>query len=275
AQSSTQGRHAETASTGMREGTTVGRTEEGSSLDGVRKLAARMESLSKRMSRGDGRSVTLNQDQTAALIRHISQKARIPEGMVAATIGEAVSSDTPNITHIGGRSVAEWATDWYERNRPVGPENAELSVEGSSLRGGVNARIQNDEDVVSHEYGKIRSSVEDRQAGMGSGIQVRRGRTEDRVESLQQNVQGTQRDTGGEIDASRRRISGGREGTEQSGQELEGRVKGFQDKGVSLGRTAMEGAKDLNPLRDPSEDAISEAQGDLFEDRRDESEGKK
>lgn len=288
ARATEQARDAQRASTGERESATAGSAKESGSQYGLRELAAKLESLSEQINHARGRSIALNQDQTAALINYISDQGRVPKGVVVQGIAEAAESGWLHTTPVGGKPVAEWVREWQEKNRPLaGPEMAELSEKASSLETGVSRKIEGGKEITSHERGKNRSSVEDRQAGTHDHIEKERSGAMAQVEDAKQNVENIRQGIAGEVDSKKMEVSEEQEAIGQSGEDLKGRVEKFQERGVSMNRVTEEGLG-LNALegkfkdvarklqdkgipipgidlsQDPSESQISQGRRELF-----------
>lgn len=263
--STEQARHSRSAATGKSVGTTAGDAKESGSQYGFREAAAKLESLSQQISRNQGRSVSLSQDQTAALINYISGQSRAPKGMVVQAIAEAAESGQLHTTRVGGKSVSEWVEEWQEKNSPLAsPEMADLSEKESFLGRSVESRIQNQRDVVSHEQDKIKSQVEDQQSETNSGVQNEKSRVQGIVEEKNGNVEGVRRGIETEVGSRKAGVSEKQTEVGRSGKNQKDRVEKFQEKGVSLNRVTSEGL--LNPFRDSSESQISQGRKELFPD---------
>lgn len=261
--SSEQARHSESAVAGERESAASGSSQESGRQHGLRETAAQLESLSHQLSRNQGRSVSLSQDQTAALINYISNQGRVPKGMVVQGIAEAAESGRLQTTSVGGKSVADWVREWQGKNPPLdGPEVAELSEKGSSLERSVESRIQNQSDIVPHEQSKIRSHVEDRQTGMRADIQSEKERMRGRVEEKKENVEGVRRGIETEVSSRKAEVSEKQTEVGRSGENQKDRVEKFQEKGVSLNRVTAEGL--IGPFRDTTEGRVSQERKEVF-----------
>ena len=153
---------------GKRESAMAAATEEGQRMEGFRDLASQIQSLSNQMSQAEGRSVSLNQDQTAALVQYISQQSGKPESQVAAQIGDAIKFNLMDRTGIGGKNVSQWSQEWYAQNRPVGEG---ISEGASSLKGDVPERIQEQRTAITGQRGETSSSVMGQQESIQSGVE--------------------------------------------------------------------------------------------------------
>lgn len=261
--SAEQARHSQSATTGKSEGATTSDAQESGRQYGLREAAAKLESLSQQISRSQGRSVSLSQDQTAALINYISGQSRAPKGMVVQAIAEATESGRLHTTRVGGKSIADWVGEWQAKNPQLaGPETADLSEKSASMGRSVESRIQNQRDVVPHEQSKIRSQVEDRKAGIQEGIQKERDRLQGVIEDKKDNVEGIRGEIGSEISSGKTGVSEKQSEVSRTGAIQKNRVEKFQEKGVSLDRVTAEGI--LSPFRDSSDGQVSQGRKEMF-----------
>lgn len=261
--SSEQARHSETAVAGERESATSGSSQESGRQHGLREAAAQLESLSQQISWSQGRSVSLSQDQTAALINYISKEGQVPKGMVVQAIAGAAESGRLHTAPVGGRSVAEWVREWQSKNPPLaGPESAELSEKEFSLGRSVDSRIQNQKDIVPHEQNKIGSQVEDRQAGMRADIQSEKGRLQGMVEEKKEDITEARHGIEAEVDSKNAEMSEKQAAVGRSGEIQKDRVEKFQEKGASLDRVTAEGL--IGPFRDTTEGRVSQGRKEVF-----------
>ena len=254
ARSSEQARHAHTTATGERESTTAGTARESQQQQGLRALASQLQSLSTQMSQAEGSSVTLNQDQTAALVQYISRQSGRPESQVATQIGDAVKFNLMDRSGIGGKTVSQWAQEWYHQNRPAGEGFSEKT---SSLREGIPAGIQRGENTVASQQAEIGSSVQDQQQAAHAGLESERGYTVKKGQGVRGDVEDTRQGIEATIGSGKAEISDKRGAIDQSGQALKGRVDNLQSEGVSLFHTMKEGLIG---------DRLSEGREKLFED---------
>jgi conjugal transfer mating pair stabilization protein TraG len=257
-----QARHVHTTATGERKSTTAGTAKESQSQRGLRELASQLESLSAQMSQAEASSVTLNQDQTAALVQYISGQSGRPESQVAVQIGDAIKFNLMDRSAIGGKTVSQWAQEWYDRNRPAGEG---ISEKTASLKEGIPARIQRGEDTTASEQAEIGSSVQDQQQAIHAGLGRERDYTIAQGQGVRRDVEAKHLGVEATIGSEKAETSEKRVAIDRSGQDLETRVADFQKEEVSLGKPAVEGIKDLNPWRDPSGSRLSEGREKLLE----------
>ncbi|MFZ5862416.1 MAG: conjugal transfer protein TraG N-terminal domain-containing protein [Nitrospirota bacterium] len=261
ARTSAQGRHGHTATTGSRSGISASSGQESQRSQGLRDLISQLASLSIQMRESEGRSVALNQDQTAALVRHISRETGKSESYVATKIGDAMISNSADRTAIGDRSVAQWAQSWYDESRPTeqlsGRSGFQKEIGGrlDTDRSAVRDTAGRTEGAVGHEQDRIKNGV------ASEGISTRRQAQEIQTQADHQAASTTARVDAGETNAEQARASVG-----QHGGQLVGRVQGFQRGAASLAETTAEGIKDLNPFRDEDRTRVSASRERLFEE---------
>ncbi len=262
ARSTEQTRHGHSTAAGERESATAGTARESQKQEGLRELASTLESLSTRMSQAEGSSITLNQDQTAALVQYISRQSGRPESQVAAQIGDAVKFNLMDRSGIGGKTVSHWAQEWYDRNRPTSEGFPE---QGSSLKKSIPSRIQEQTTAIAHTQDEVGSSVQNQQNAILTEMERGKGLTVLQGEGVKQHVENARQETGATIDSRKGEIADKKGAIDQTGQEMKNHVQDFQKEEVSLGKTVMEGIKDLNPWRDSSGSRLSEGREKLFE----------
>jgi hypothetical protein len=177
-------------------------------------------------------------------------------------IGDAVKFNLMDRSGIGGKTVSQWAQEWYDRNRPAGEGFSEKT---SSLREGIAAGIQSGENTVSNQRAEIGSSVQDQQQMIHAGLESERDYTVTQGKGVRKDVEDTRQGVDATIGSGKAKISDRRGVIDQTGETMKARVEDLQREEVSLGKTAVEGIKDLNPWRDPSESRLSEGREKLFE----------
>jgi len=252
--SADQARHVHSTAIGERESNTAGSIKESQRQEGLRELASQLDSLSSQMSQAEGNSATLNQDQTAALVQYISRQSGKPESQVAAQIGDAVKFNLMDRSGIGGKTVSQWAQEWYDQNRPAGGE--ELSTRTSSLKEGMSSRMQMGKTAVSQQQADIGSSVQDQQGAIHADMDRERSRTIAQGDGIKQAVGRARQSIEATIDSGKAEISEKKEPIDQTGQALKGRVERFKGEGISLFQTIKEGMIG---------DRLSEGREKLFE----------
>ncbi len=266
ARSAEQARHSNTATTGEGEGTNFGNVQEGGRQSGLRETAAKLDSLSQQISRTQGRSVSLSQDQTASLIGYISREGRVSKRMVVQTIAEAAESGRLHTTSVGGKSVADWVREWQSKNSLLaGAEMAGLAEKEFSLGRSVESRIQNQREIVPNERGNIQSQVEDRQAGIGADIQSEKDRIQDIVGEKKERAEEVGRGFKREVDSKNAGISEKQAAVTRSGEIQKDRVENFQEKGVSLDRVTAEGL--IGTFKEASEGRVSQGRKEIFPEK--------
>jgi len=263
--SAEQARHAHTMAKGERESTTAGTARESQHQQGLREVASQLETLSTKMSQAEASSTTLNQDQTAALVQYISRQSGRPEPQVAAQIGDAIKFNLTDRSAIGGKTVSQWAHEWYDRDRPAGEGFSERT---SSMRDGIPASIKRGENTIVSQRAEIGSSVENQQQAIHTDVEGESRQTISQGQGIRQGVEEVRKGMETMIGSRKAKITDDQGTIEQIGQNLKGRVQDFQKEEVNLGNTAIDGVKDLNPWRDPSESQLSRGGKKLFEDSR-------
>jgi hypothetical protein len=181
---------------------------------------------------------------------------------VSTQIGDAVKFNLMDRSGIGGKTVSQWAQEWYHQNRPAGEGFSEKT---SSLREGLPAGIQRGEDTVANQQAEIGSSVQNQQQAIHAGLGSERGDTITQGQGVRRDVEDTRQGIEATVDSGKAKISDRRAVIDQTGETMQARVEDLQREEVSLGKTAVEGIKDLNPWRDPSESHLAEGREKLFE----------
>ena len=238
ARSAEQAKHGHVAATGERESNAASTAKESQHQRGLRELASQLESVSTQMSQAEGNSVTLNQDQTAALVQYISRKSGRPESHVVAQIGDAVKFNLMDRSGIGGKTVSQWAQEWYDRNRSAGEG---ISERTSSLKEAIPASIQTEKDAVANQQSEIGSSVQSQRESIYADTERDRDNVVRQGQGIRHNVEDTRKGIETIIGSGDVEISDKRGAIDQSGQDLKGRVDNLQNEGISLLQTMKQG----------------------------------
>lgn len=258
---SDQARHGHSLGSSSGETSSAVRSEESQGMEGLRGMASEIGSLSKRMAQGEGKTVIVGSNQMPAMMHYISGRTGLSVSQLNSMVGHDASYhfgsgnyDVRDIP-IAGKKLSEWAGEMYES---MDPRSSGISAEFDQTQTGVTKEIQRGAQSVSEQRGQIglrsqglrdhvRSEMEKEQAEVsGEG---------DRIVGEAAHRQGSVRD---QIDSTQGHVSDTSNAVRESGNNLESRVKDFQNEGVSLGRAAGRGSKDLNPYRNASDNAISE-----------------
>lgn len=252
--STEQARHGHSTASGERESTTAGIARESQKQEGLRELASTLESLSTKISQAEGSSITLNQDQTAAMVQYISRQSGRPESQVATQIGEAVKFNLMDRSGIGGKTVSQWAQEWYHHNRPG---NEGFMKKTSPLHENIPARIQGERDAIFSQQGEIESSVRSQQGEIHTDMGRERSGVITQGKEVKQNIGRERKGIEAKIDSGKAEISGKKGTIDQTGEDLKGRIKDLQSEEIDLSNTIKKGLMG---------DRLSEGREKLFED---------
>ena len=262
ARASDQGRHGHSTTAGDRSGVSASSGQDTQRSQGLRDLVSQLESLSTQMRRSEGQSVSLNQDQTAALVRHISRETGRPESYVAMKIGDAMISNSADRTAIGDQTVAQWAQSWYDGSR-----GAVGSLAGEDgFRGGVRGELDADRASVREAAGQTAGAVSQEQGHIEGRLAAGHVSTIRQVGEMQARVENEAASTADRVNVGSARAEQARDAVGQHGGELVGRVREFQRDGASFTETAVEGMKDLNPFRDGQDTRVEKSREGLFQE---------
>lgn len=251
--SADQARQGYSTSRGERENATAGTARESQKQEGLRELASTLESLSTRMSQAEGSSVTLNQDQTSALVQYISRQSGRPESQVATQIGEAVKFNLMERSGIGEKTVSQWAQEWYDHNRP---DKKGFMKKTSSLNENTPAHIQGERDAIFSKQDEIESSVRSQQGEIHADMERERSGVMTQGKGIKQNIGRESKGIEAKIDSGKAEISGKKGTIDQTGEDLKGRNKDLQSEEVDLSNTIKKGLMG---------DRLSEGRKKLFE----------
>jgi hypothetical protein len=238
ARSTEQAKQAKTTGTGERESASAGTAKESQHQQGLRDLASKFESLSTQMSQAEGSTATLNQDQTAALVQYISRQSGKPESQVATQIGDAVKFHLMDRSGIAGKTVAEWAQEWYDRSRPNGEG---ISEKAAPLKGSVPNRIQAEQTALSSQQGEIGASVQTQQGIIHTDLKKEQSQTITRRQGVESHVAQAREGVTAAIASKEQDGADKRAGIDQTGGDIKGRVGGLQSGALSLFQTVKKG----------------------------------
>ncbi|MEW6682646.1 MAG: conjugal transfer protein TraG N-terminal domain-containing protein [Nitrospirota bacterium] len=261
ARTSSQGRHGHAATTGSRFGVSASSGQESQRSQGLRDLVSQLASLSIQMRESEGKSVTLNQDQTAALVRHISRETGKSESYVATKIGDAMISNSADRTAIGDRSVAQWAQSWFDQSRPT---EQLFGIKG--FQDEISRTIDTDRGAVRDAAGRTEGTVSQGQDHTRSGVASAGASTRQQARDVQTQAEHQAASTMARVDAGEKNAEQAQDSVGQHGGQLVGRVQEFQRGTASLAETTAEGIRDLNPFRNEQDTRVNKSRERLFED---------
>lgn len=264
ARTSEQGRHGHSTTRGDRSSVSASSGQDSQRSQGLRDLVSQLAALSTQMSRSEGHSVALNQDQTAALVRHISRETGKPESYVAMKIGDAMISNSADRTVIGGRTVAQWAQSWYDEGRAAA--GSLPGLDGESFQEGVRGQLNTDRRVVREEARRTEGAVRQEQGHVGEDVSAERSSTIGQAAQVETWVEKESAHTAARVDVDAANAKRAKDAVGQYGGELVDRVRGFQRGGASFTETAAEGLRDLNPFRDDQDTRGVKSRQELFQE---------